>query len=269
MSILYVQPVFAPDKSRLQRNLDSIKSFGNYMKAYPIQDVDIILGGWSQSEFWDEIKSTIAEHMGSGIPIKKFDRNYGKATVVNKLYQSKGDKTYDYMLTADSDIIFDESHPNVITRAIEASKESEKFRKIPFGILALNQLGQNCHLPDYVYQNRHKYNGTSGAEEIVWPTGKGGIAGGCLLTSTKCWEAVGGYRVMSVYSGDDAYYLIDAVNKGFSLQMFETGPIVHPHDHDQEYAKWKVKVCQRDSGPVRSNISKYIDEADDFWRRHA
>ena len=267
MSILFIQPVFAPDRARLDRNLDSIKSFANYIKSYPEVTIDIIFGGWCNDEsYWVEIKNTIAEHIGPGIPIKKFDRNYGKATVVNTLYNSRGDKNYTYLLTADSDIVFDANIPQLFERCVEAAQESENTRQKPFGIMALNQKGQNCHMAQFVYQNRHKYQGKYGEEEIVWPHGAGGVAGGCLFTSIKCWEATGGYRIMSVYSGDDAYYLLDAAKKGYSLQMFETGPIIHPLDDDEEYAKWKVKVCQRDSGPRRDNINNYINEADDFWK---
>lgn len=238
------------------------------MKTYPRNDVNIHLGGWSaKPEYWEEIKQTISDYMGSGFPFKKFDHNYGKGTIVNELYKSKK-KNYDYLLTADSDIIFDANHPNLLERCIEAANESEKVKKKPFGILSLNQLGQNCHLPHCVYQNRHKYKGQYGDEEIVWPTGSGGIAGGCLFTNTKCWEAVGGYRLMGVYVGDDAYYLIDAMQKGYTIQMFESGPIVHPLDNDPEYAKWKVKVCQRDSGGRKTNINTQIKEAEEFWKRH-
>lgn len=268
MSILFIQPIFAPDRLRLNRNLDSIKSFASYLKNNPYPDLRIILGGWCLPEFWDEVKQTVTDHMGSGVTIKRFDKNYGKATIVNTIYKSVTDKKFDYMLTADSDIVFDGNQPNLFIRCIEAAKASEKIRQKPFGILALNQMGQNCHLKDHVYQNRQKFTGSFGEEEIVWPRGAGGIAGGCLFTSIRCWEATNGYRIMSVYSGDDAYYLLDAANKGFSLQMFETGKIIHPLDDDIEYAKWKVKVCQRDSGHSRTDISKFIDEADEFWKNH-
>lgn len=269
-SIVYVQPVFAPDQSRLDRNIESIKSFANYIKEHPYPDLKIILGGWVQTdEYWNQIKETVRDYIGPGVPIKRFDRNYGKATVVNTLYKSKGDQKFDYMLTADSDIVFDANQPNLFKRCIEAANESVRKRNKPFGIMALNQMGQCCHLKEHVYQNRHKYQGSNGVEEIVWPRGNGGIAGGCLFTSTKCWEEIGGYRVMGVYSGDDAYYLIDANARGYSLQMFESGKIVHPHDHDQEYAQWKFRICQRDSagGVRKNNINDKIAEADQFWNK--
>lgn len=265
MSIVYLQPIFAPDKSRLQRNLDSIKSFANYCTKNPYPNLKIVLGGWAQEEYWPEIQIAVRDSIGPGIKIKKFDKNYGKATVVNTLHESIANETHDFILTADSDIIFDETQPNLFERLVEVSQESAKNRKIPFGLISLNQLAQNCHLPNCVYQNRQKYSGKYGEEEFVWPSGNGGIAGGCLFISSKCWKDVGGYRVMGVYAGDDAYFLIDTIQKGYSIQMFETGKIIHPHDHDQEYAQWKVKVCQRDSGITKQDINIQIDEANSFW----
>ena len=269
MSILYVQPIFAPDKKRLIRNLDSIKSFASYLKNNPYPGLKVVLGGWTVPEYWDELKKTVMDYMGSGIPIKRFDKNYGKATVVNTLHKSINDGEFEYMLTADSDIVFDVNQPNLFIRSIECAKESEKFRGKPFGMLSMNQMGQNCHLKDHVYRNRHKYAGKFGEEEIVWPHGAGGIAGGCIFTSSKCWKSVGGYRIMGCYAGDDAYYLIDTINKGYTIQMYETGKIIHPLDDDVEYAKWKVKVCQRDSGPVKTDLSKFVAEADEFWRNRS
>lgn len=267
MSIIYVQPVFGPDKTRLKQNLASIESFGVLKNSDPYKDVDVIFGGWcADDEYWKEIKECVKTHVGSGIPIKKFDKNYGKATIVNSLYKEKGDKQYDFILSADSDILFDPSQTNFFLRAMESARISEIVKQKPFGMISFNQRGQNCHLPSYVYQNRHPYKGSFGQEEIVWPHGRGGIAGGCIFTSTRCWEEIGGYRVMGVYAGDDAYYLVDCMNRNYSIQMFESCHVIHPADHDSEYAMWKRKVCQRDSsGTIKTNISDKIKEAEDFW----
>jgi hypothetical protein len=70
---------------------------------------------------------------------------------------------------------------------------------------------------------------------------------------------------MGVYAGDDAYLLMDLGMRGFTWQMADTIPIIHPPENDAEYAKWKVKVCQRDSGVVKQNIDAQIKEASEFW----
>lgn len=269
MSILFIQPIFAPDKPRLRRNLDSIESFGAYLEKYPYPDLDVKIGGWAKEEYWPELKEQIQKYIGKTQSIKKFDKNYGKAKTVNSLYEIKNkSKKYNYLLTADSDIIFSPDEPHIFDRLVDAAKKLPKLRGKPFGLISLNQKAQNCHLPNEVYKNRKKFKGKYGDEEVVWPNGKGGIAGGCIFCPTKVWEKVGGYRVMGIYSGDDAYFLVDVCDRGYSIQMFETLSIIHPHDHDQEYAKWKVKVCQRDSGHVKKDLSKYIKEADEFWDSH-
>jgi len=264
MSIIYIQPIFAPDEKRLNRNLDSIVSLANYLKKYPFAELEVILGGWAREEYWSQIRETINDHLGRETIVKKFDKNCGKAVIVNTIYKGLT-KKYDYLLTADSDIIFLENQPHMFERLVEVSHKSSALRKRKFGMIALNQQGQNCHLQDHVYKNRKKYQGKFGEEEIVWPNGHGGIAGGCLFTTTGCWESTGGYRVMGVYAGDDAYYLIDAVSKGFSIQMFESLAIRHPLDDDPEYNKWKHKTCQRESGHRKINIDQQINEADEFW----
>ena len=267
MSIIYIQPIFAPDEKRLRRNLDSIISFGAYIKKYPYHALDIVFGGWARDEFWTEIRQTINEHVGPQNAVKKFDKNCGKAVIVNTIYNGL-EKKYNYLFTADSDIIYLEDQPHMFQRMEEVAHRSSALRKRKFGMIALNQQGQNCHLPDFVYQNRLKYDGAHGEEEIVWPHGHGGIAGGCLFTTTGCWEATGGYRIMGVYAGDDAYYLIDVMAKGFSIQMFESLSIRHPLDDDPEYNRWKVKTCQGESSAKKINIDKQIQEADEFWKKH-
>lgn len=264
MSIIYIQPIFAPDEKRLNRNLDSIVSFANYIKKYPYDGLDIVLGGWAREEFWDKIRETVNEHLGRDIIVKKFDKNCGKAVVVNTIYKSLT-KKYEYLLTADSDIIFLEDQPHMFERLVEVSHKSSALRKRKFGMIALNQQGQNCHLPDHVYQNRRQYQGKYGEEEIVWPNGHGGIAGGCLFTTTACWESTKGYRVMGVYAGDDAFFLIDAISKGFTIQMFESLAIRHPLDDDPEYNRWKYKTCQTTPGQRKGNIDQQINDANAFW----
>lgn len=265
---IFVQPLFAPDRPRLQRNIDSLLSMSNYIKANKL-DVDVALGGWSATdELFDELKVVCTKANFPGLKVfSKFDRNYGKATIVNTLLEKAMVKSsFQYILTSDSDIIFKEDTPRLFDRLQEAIDQIENANR-KFGLISLQQEGHCCHL-DMVYQNDLKYKSCYGIEErIVWPNGRGGIAGGCICVSRKAWKDVGGYRVMGVYAGDDAYLLIDLVEKGYTIQMFDSLPVIHPHDNDQEYSKWKVKVCQRDStgGKKKSKIDNEIEEAEKFW----
>ena len=174
------------------------------------------------------------------------------------------------MLTADSDIVFPLESENIFNRLIHATNVVVAHKKRDWGMIGLNQLSQNCHLP-CCYENRIEYNSIQGSglkEKMVWPTGGGGIAGGCIFVNADAWRKLGGYKVMGCYAGDDAFWLITLLLNGYSIQMIDTLGIIHPPENDEEYAKWKVKVCQRDSGFERSNIEEQVKEAEDFWKNH-
>jgi hypothetical protein len=136
----------------------------------------------------------------------------------------------------------------------------------------LNKKGEGCHYAS-CQENVVEYTINTGTgpipEKIVWPNISSGIAGGCIFISKKMWDTVGGYRVMGLYAGDDAYLLLDCHMKGFSYQMFDSLAIIHPHENDAEWSAFKVKVCQRDSvsGP-KSNLDPIIKEMDEFWNNH-
>ncbi len=266
---IFIQPIFVPDKKRFERNLESLQSFSKYILKNNLK-IPCVFGGWGKDEYLDKIINFCnSTNFPDMVGVFKYGKNYGKATVVNNLHKvikSKNIK-YEFILSADSDIIFELEENDLIARLEEYANKSQSLRGKPFGMVALNQKAQGCHL-DMIYANEIKYKSKSGNEEkVVYPNGKGGIAGGCVFVSKKAWEDVNGYRVMGVYAGDDAYLLIDLCDKGYTIQMIDSISIIHPHDHDQEYAKWKVKVCQRDSGgPNKLNIESQINEADEFWR---
>lgn len=269
--LLYVQPIFIPDIIRYNENLKSIDSFADYIMANRPEGINITFafGGWSYSdELWAGISFKIKQFFGVD-PIR-FDRNYGKAYIVNNLverYSVCFGLNYDAILTADSDIIYTLSTEAMFERLYYMAHYMELHKKIPYGIIALNQLQQCCHLP-MCYENELAYMDEKGrGERVVWPHAPAGIAGGCLFINRKAWDAVGGYRVMGVYAGDDAYILIDIANKGFSYQMASNIGVIHPfNNNDTDYNQWKVMVCQRDSyGKVNNNYSQQIAEAEQMW----
>lgn len=273
--ILYLQPMFAPDQRRAHRNINSIETMGSYIKANGTNGhgLTIVMGGWAATDdLWNQLVAACKTYISPDFTPVRFDRNYGKALIVNKLMKvvTEQKTKFDFMLTADSDILFQPDLKNMFGRLIIAAQQCETAKKKPFGLMALNQKGEGCHYQS-CYQNTLSYNlnddTSSTVEKIVWPQSPSGIAGGCLFLSRKMWETVGGYRVMGVYAGDDAYLLLDCYTKGFSYQMADTIAIVHPPENDAEYAQWKVRTCQRDSANgVKTNIDAQIKEADNFWK---
>lgn len=168
--LYYIQPVFAPDAKRTERNINSIRSFGEYLKQNGTDNnnLTVVIGGWAKTdELWEQINRACKESFNESFNPIRFDRNYGKATVVNKLVamaeQSK--PSYDYILTADSDILFPIEQRNMFARLIIAAKQSETAKRQPFGLLSLNQLGAGCHWK-VCYENGIAYEISMGEQLI-------------------------------------------------------------------------------------------------------
>lgn len=260
--ILYCQPIFCPDGARLDRNIASLESLRRYMDHHGI-DLSMLrysFGGWCKTEeSWKIITAKLKALFN--VEATRFDKNYGKATVVNRLIES-ATGIYTHILTADSDIIFCIEEPCMFDRLLDAVRCSENIRGIPCGLVALQQKGSNCHIP-VIFENQLEY---SSGESLVWPTGCGGIAGGCLFISWEAWHQVGGYRVMGVYAGDDAFLMIDMMAHGFSIQVIDTLAIIHPPDNDGTYSAWKRDMCHREQRVVGSDeLAPMIEEAVRLW----
>jgi len=274
-NIVFIQPIFAPDEGISERNVNSLQSIKNYIDVNGLDgcNVQVIIGGWARTDaLWQKMVAKCKEVFGATYEPIRFDKNYGKAIVVNKLYEvaRKNGVNPDFLFTCDSDILFQPEQKHMFLRLVAAANHLTEVKKIPFGMISLNQLSGNCHWP-VCYQNQITYtmsvNATEKFEEkMVWPNTPSGIAGGCLFLSRAFWDTVGGYKVFGVYSGDDAYLLLECGKRGWSYQMADTISIIHPNENDAEYSAWKHKVCGRDmmSG-FKQNIDNIIQEADAFW----
>lgn len=273
-NIIYAQPIFVPDEKRLERNINSVKSFGEYLKNNGADglSLSITFGGWAKTDdLWNKIVDAIKTYINPNIQPIRMDKNYGKAHVVNNLVNSalQQNPKIEAILTADSDILFPLETTNMFARLIIAAQQVTVAKRQDWGLISLNQMGQNCHWKS-CYDNQIKYMVTvynqQYPELIVWPTVPSGIAGGCLFINKKYWVAVGGYKVFGVYAGDDAVLLSSCYHYGYSWQMSDTIAIIHPEESDAEYAAWKVKVCGRDTATgVKTDISSQIKESEDFW----
>ena len=257
LKILICQPIFAPNEEMLEKNIESVKSIINLSSGGI--DVTYRIGGWVRDDkLWRRFISEVNKLPLKFSEIKRFDTNCGKAKVVN--YLSKDINNFDYILTFDSDIIFKRGVDYLKRLTYIADCSDDVFSK-QFGMLALNQEVCNCHIMDHM---RHEV--MCGDEKLHWNDDGGGIAGGCLFVSASVWSVVGGYRVMGVYAGDDAYLFMDVKRSGYSFGLVSTISVIHPHERNQEYNLWKVKVCQRDSNGVdRADIDGQITEANKFW----
>jgi hypothetical protein len=267
--IAFVQPIFAPDEMRFKRNMDSLHSMAEYLEKNPYK-LNIFLGGWAKDEYWKQLRDYAMEHL-KPTKIQRFEKNFGKAIVVNTLTKNLTDEKY--MLTADSDILFRLEEEHMFDRLINCAEILPELRKKPFGLLSLAQMGQDCHWEN-AKKNEMKYQNKYGKEEFIsFPCkGSSGIAGGCLFLNIKMWKNVNGYREMGVYAGDDAYLMVDALTSKHTIQIFKSLSIVHPYENDPVYMKWKSQTVKKSSIAGRQKNDKekrqYIKDAENFWKTH-
>ncbi len=245
MRICVAQSIFAPNRLMLDRNIRSIKSLKN-LKS---NNVYFYFSGYALDEYWEELDSVIAELCP--VLYNKYSINYGKAYNINNLTLNLSD--YALLLTMDSDIVFMDNY-DYLTKIAELNVKN-------LGVISFMQLEGNCHLVNRLDQevvvNNHR---------LIYNQDGGGIAGGCVLVNFNFWKKIGGYKIMGVYAGDDAYLFMDAKyhKKRFALDL--DTEVIHPFEIDDEYQKWKIMVCQRDSNGIhRDDINNHIQEASDFW----
>lgn len=267
MRILVIAPVFCPNEVQFTKNLKSVRSFAEYLHMYPqTEDIilDIAFGGYCYEErYWEELSKSFVTMSAS---VVKFDKNYGKAYVVNALYRQFYND-HDYIFTFDSDIIFDPlNEPQMFYRLVDLfSKYTDRHNQGPLGAVSLNQKEAQCH-----WMHAMDCRIMAGNEVLTWSSSRSGIAGGCLFIKADAWKKVGGYKVMGVYSGDDGKFLSDIQNAGFLFTIVETLHIIHPANHHKErkYQEWKykqIKKCQNSHLALSDDLEKDIKEADSFW----
>lgn len=258
MRVSYVQPIFAPNEEMTVRNLTSLKSFFDYYESHNY-NFKCVFGGYSSDDAnWYRIVDYILLRNKQAI-IYRFDKNYGKAHVVNHLVSAFLDSET-YFLTADSDIIYKMDEPDIILRLTEGFNEAHRLNLNP-ALISLFQEVNNCQMLDLCYENKYYYHGKYNFEMFCHPNGVGGVAGGCLFISKKFWDLVGGYRVLGVYAGDDANLMQDAYNNGFKFLMSNSIRCIHPNETMPAYREWKIKVC-----PTVQQLEVAVDDANNFWK---
>jgi hypothetical protein len=260
--IVIIQPIFIIDEETYRQQDESIISLFDYWMAKP-HTVQIIFGGYcSEEKYWQKITRTLQTlHVflwkinEQKVLLHKFDKNYGKAYVVNYLWENCADKDANWLLTYDSDIKFPLFEPNIFERCINVAKNinnqnihsqllNSKIAKndIKFGMIALNQMEGiglgGCHLfgKDEIYNRQ-----TVGDEIVAWKDDGSSIAGGAIFFNAIAWQEIGGYRLMGIYAGDDAFCQHDLWQKGYTCTLAQTINIMHPNKQaiDMKYENWK------------------------------
>jgi len=264
----FFYPVFIPDEIRKEEVFKSFKSWADNVNKH---EVDIILGGWAASdEFWDEFETFVVS-TGISFHIKRFDKNYGKAHIINNLTTEylEQNPNCKYFLSCDSDIILPDEEAkkinniSIFQRMENAADDLEITYNKPFAYFALDQLGECFHK----HEKFDKELFVSG-EHIVWNSKLDGIAGGAIFVSTKFWKECGGYREMGVYSGDDGYLLYDSFSFKKLASVIKSISVFHPNNSSKEYSAWKEKQRNICTGIPLDDINIAVKEADKFWSKN-
>lgn len=86
LSIAFVQPIFAPTAAQAERNLASVRSLIEYIRAYRPTQLTLLFGGWGEEPFLSDIIDLIELSFGDrALPIVRYTQNFGKAVIVNDL----------------------------------------------------------------------------------------------------------------------------------------------------------------------------------------
>lgn len=240
MSVLYAQPIFAPDEEMLQRNLRSLVSLAEYLRVYPT-DIALSFAGYVKDDkHWEDIKNIIAFQFTNVVSLTRIPENQGKAFNVNYAINEglKHRPDIQHILTVDSDIVFIQSSPKIIDRLYELAFYLNSFK--PLGLIGINLKEFNIHSPT-VFDNKIYFKNNLGHDEtIVHPTEPRGIAGSAWFVSKDAWNTVGGYKIRGVFSGEDGAFLQNVADHGFSWWLAETIYVLHPMETNQPYARWKL-----------------------------
>ena len=220
-----------------EKNKLSVQSIIDYHKKFRFRNIKYIFAGYCKDDkYWDCI-SGIIKNSGIGHCIR-LEKNYGKAYIVNKIF-AENYTNEDFLMSVDSDMLFDLNEYNIFRRLIKVANALPKKTKHEVGMLALNQTQAGCHM----YNVMDRAANIEG-EVLRWSSTGTGIAGGCILISTKAFKEIGGYRVMGVYSGDDGYLLRDINMKNMLSMITESISVIHPLNPGEEtskYQQWKTK----------------------------
>jgi hypothetical protein len=262
---LLIQPIFAPDEARYQRNLASARSLIERASS-DTEAFACLFGGWGRPDLIAQLSDFIAHNVPNQLaPPRLFESNIGKAAVTNALYrdhvQSRAD--IEHLWLIDSDMLLQEPADVQAALLVELANAFGDAQGRPAGLLSLAQAEHNCHV-SAISENEVAIRLSDGSvQTVLYPNKPSGIAGGCILVSRAAWEAVEGYRELGVYAGEDGWLVYMIGHAGFAYGVAADIAVVHPYDGDVRYIEWK-----RDASQTFNHESHYTqsrEHADDFW----
>jgi hypothetical protein len=273
--IIIIQPIFAIDDITFKLQIESLQSTLEYLNKYstniPLENLQIIYGGYCcNNTYWKDVLLNIKDiyilRGKKNVSVYKLDENYGKAYIVNNLYNSYADKNVKWLLTYDSDIKYSITEENIFERCVNTALliDNSKINTAllnskvvsQFGLFALNQLEDSCHLG---FEDGGDKNIQYVDNEIIeWHSSGDGIAGGIFFINTEAWKKINGYRCTAIYGGDDGHCIGDMQRHGYTVTLAKSINMIHPKKIN---VNWNYENWKRES--LISNDSIYgiiIDE---------
>jgi hypothetical protein len=264
----FIQTIFCPNDDMYEKNIKSIDSLLKYYNKMGYS-YKIILGGYcAKDTYYQHIVKMCSDF---DVIIDRYIDNYGKAFIINDLISKYlVDTEDDYFITFDSDIIFKFDETDIVERIYDCYNYIDFWLSIrnnieidkKIGLIAFEQEVNCLHL-DEGRQKKYTFENTKGTIEMLCrPHRDTGIAGGCIAIKLAVWNEVGGYRLNSVYGGDDAFLIQDLYKLGYMSYISMSIPIIHPFDNNELYTNWK--------NIMNNNISDdyyiSIEETNNFWK---
>jgi len=167
------------------------------------------------------------------IDVFDFNENLGKPRMIDLMTEKKA--FYNYVVSIDSDM--ESTDDNWLLNFVDIF---ESYSGSDLGALVANQVGNNVHQMKTFKKYRQKVKQFS----LVNTIGNFGIAGGVLITPLSLWRKISGYRVKSIYGGDDYTYCIECEKYKRIVAMVEEIKFFHPFSEKEDigYIEWKAKV---------------------------
>jgi len=223
MKILIIKTIFVKNESFIEVNIESIKSFINYIDKNKQYNITMKLFGWINN-----IDNMFLQKLNVNYSL--FDKNYGKMYLLNNIQNFINNyDTYDIILYADHDIIITDMS---ILDDLNIFDELINNKKL--AICSFNQYPNNRH-SGIVYLNKITINNI----KYYYNDNNVFVASGCFIMKPYFVPYLEKIRSNNIY-GDEDILIGRTVNENNLISLISSKSIFHPFDTDKEYEKWKI-----------------------------
>jgi hypothetical protein len=272
MPIAVIKALFCPDVHQLQRTLDSIVSFDQFISSLKqtapssSSAITVYLHGWfgspdASNATWVQFNQELARLpslVAATVSVRRTRTNIGKSAVVNAIVASLP-ATDRYVFFMDSDIVIPLSSSADMLQRLTTLCDTVEVQNVCVAAIALNQTG-DCKHHALIYENSHAVTcsrQSQQSERVLFPNDGFGIAGGAIFTTR---ELLLRCKLPSVgaFGPDDALWIKYLFQQALPVVVAEGIKVHHPFDsqsahklqHLQQYSTIKPTTAAFASAPV-------------------